>query len=62
LKREHVSLSDQVKLTFESFPGLDVLKSVQLLGKALTNIRVNLNIISDTMIMFFTWDVFLVCD
>ncbi|KAK2436396.1 kinesin protein KIN-14S [Trifolium repens] len=32
LKREHVSLSDQVKLTFESFPGLDVLKSVQLLG------------------------------
>ncbi|WJX85421.1 Kinesin-like protein KIN-14S, variant 2 [Trifolium repens] len=32
LKREHVSLSDQVKLTFESFPGLDVLKSVRLLG------------------------------
>ncbi|TKY61496.1 Kinesin protein KIFC3 [Spatholobus suberectus] len=26
------SLSDQVKLTTESFPGLDVLKSVQLLG------------------------------
>jgi kinesin family protein C2/C3 len=38
LKREHVSLSDQVKLTFESFPGLDVLKFVQLLGKTLTNI------------------------
>jgi hypothetical protein len=56
LKREHVSLSDQVKLTFESFPGLDVLKSV------LTNIRVKLNIISDTTIMFFTSGVFLVCD
>ncbi|KAK7284348.1 hypothetical protein RJT34_19093 [Clitoria ternatea] len=32
LKKEHVALSDQVKLTFESFPGQDVLKSVQLLG------------------------------
>ncbi|RDX94715.1 Kinesin-like protein KIN-14S, partial [Mucuna pruriens] len=32
LKKQHVALSDQVKLTTESFPGLDVLKSVQLLG------------------------------
>ncbi|XP_027353198.1 kinesin-like protein KIN-14S [Abrus precatorius] len=32
LKKQHVALSDQVKLTIESFPGLDVLKSVQLLG------------------------------
>ncbi|KAK7337789.1 hypothetical protein VNO77_18376 [Canavalia gladiata] len=32
LKKQHVALSDQVKLTTELFPGLDVLKSVQLLG------------------------------
>ncbi|XP_061348507.1 kinesin-like protein KIN-14S [Gastrolobium bilobum] len=32
LKKQHVALSDEVKLTTESFPGLDVLKSVQLLG------------------------------
>ncbi|XP_061338036.1 kinesin-like protein KIN-14S [Gastrolobium bilobum] len=32
LKQQHVTLSDQVKLTTESFPGLDVLKSVELLG------------------------------
>ncbi|KAL2345692.1 hypothetical protein Fmac_006977 [Flemingia macrophylla] len=32
LKKEHVALSDQVKLMTESFPGQDVLKSVQLLG------------------------------
>ncbi|KAG5044300.1 hypothetical protein JHK87_008215 [Glycine soja] len=32
LKKQHVALSDQVKLTAESFTGLDVLKSVQLLG------------------------------
>ncbi|KAH1195911.1 Kinesin-like protein KIN-14S [Glycine max] len=32
LKKQHVALSNQVKLTTESFPGLDVLKSVQLLG------------------------------
>lgn len=36
LKKQHVALYDQVKLTTESFPGQDVLKSVQLLGKALT--------------------------
>ncbi|XP_045796594.1 kinesin-like protein KIN-14S [Trifolium pratense] len=39
LKREHGSLSDQVKLTFESFPGLDVLKSVQLLGAEYENLK-----------------------
>ncbi|BAT95053.1 hypothetical protein LR48_Vigan10g090000 [Vigna angularis] len=32
LKKHHISLSDEVKLTIESFPGTDVLKSVQLLG------------------------------
>nr|KYP71231.1 Kinesin-like protein KIFC3 [Cajanus cajan] len=32
LKKQHVALSDQVKLTTESFPGQDVLKSVQFLG------------------------------
>ncbi|XP_027364543.1 kinesin-like protein KIN-14S [Abrus precatorius] len=32
LKKQHVVLSDEVKLTIESFPGPDVLKSVQLLG------------------------------
>ncbi|CAI8615465.1 unnamed protein product [Vicia faba] len=32
LKREHVSLRNQVKLTFESFADLGVLKSIQLLG------------------------------
>ncbi|KAJ1417113.1 P-loop containing nucleoside triphosphate hydrolase [Sesbania bispinosa] len=32
LKKQHVALSNQVKLTTESFPDLDVLKSVQLLG------------------------------
>lgn len=36
LKKEHVSLRNQVKLTFESFADLGVLKSIQLLGKALT--------------------------
>ncbi|KAL9318499.1 hypothetical protein ACSQ67_015016 [Phaseolus vulgaris] len=32
LKKDHIALSDEVKLTVESFPGTDVLKSVQLLG------------------------------
>ncbi|CAK8544663.1 unnamed protein product [Lathyrus sativus] len=32
LKKEHVSLRNQVKLTFESFADLGVLKSIQLLG------------------------------
>ncbi|RHN49285.1 putative minus-end-directed kinesin ATPase [Medicago truncatula] len=32
LKKQHVALSEQVKLAFESFPGLDFLKSVQLIG------------------------------
>ncbi|CAK8537301.1 unnamed protein product [Lathyrus sativus] len=32
LKKEHVSLRNQVKLTFESFDDLGVLKSIQLLG------------------------------
>ncbi|CAJ1976150.1 unnamed protein product [Sphenostylis stenocarpa] len=32
LKMQHVALSDEVKQTTESFPGNDVLKSVQLLG------------------------------
>ncbi|KAK7344235.1 hypothetical protein VNO77_13612 [Canavalia gladiata] len=32
LKKRHIALSDQVKLTTESFPGADVMKSVQLLG------------------------------
>lgn len=36
LKKQHVALSEQVKLAFESFPGLDFLKSVQLIGKPLT--------------------------
>ncbi|RDY13258.1 Kinesin-like protein KIN-14S, partial [Mucuna pruriens] len=32
LKKQHIALSDQVKLSTESFPGTDVLKSMQLLG------------------------------
>ncbi|CAI8594927.1 unnamed protein product [Vicia faba] len=32
LKREHVSLRNKVKLTFESFVDLGVLKSIQFLG------------------------------
>ncbi|XP_020204271.1 kinesin-like protein KIN-14S [Cajanus cajan] len=32
LKKQHIALSDEVKLSAESFPGTDVLKSVQLLG------------------------------
>ncbi|XP_019452248.1 PREDICTED: kinesin-like protein KIN-14S [Lupinus angustifolius] len=32
LKNQHLALSDEVKLTIESFPGPDFLKSVQLLG------------------------------
>ncbi|KAK7258858.1 hypothetical protein RIF29_24446 [Crotalaria pallida] len=32
LKEQHIALSDHVKLTVETFPGLDVIKSVELLG------------------------------
>ncbi|KAG4908602.1 hypothetical protein JHK82_057264 [Glycine max] len=32
LKKQHITLCDEVKLTSESFPGNDILKSVQLLG------------------------------
>ncbi|XP_004495728.1 kinesin-like protein KIN-14S [Cicer arietinum] len=32
LKKQHVALSDHVKLTTDSFPSLDVLNSIQLLG------------------------------
>jgi len=44
LKRQHVALSEQVKLAFQSFPGLEVLKSVQLLGKRLHVPKIEYNL------------------
>ncbi|KAL2600615.1 hypothetical protein GLYMA_10G154200v4 [Glycine max] len=32
LKKQHITMCDEVKLTTQSFPGTDIMKSVQLLG------------------------------